>query len=67
MVGNKIAMVAGCSIPVLLRQRQDQKVESGIAVDIVGDAFVSGVMWGEKYAHVAKIADWTVLVIHRIC
>lgn len=58
-VGDKVAMVSGCSVPVLLRQK-----EGCPGFEVVGDAYVSSLMWGERYADILARAEWQVVEIY---
>ena len=54
--GDKVCILKGCSVPILLRSRPE-----GCYV-VVGDAYVHGIMNGEAMAE-ARPSDWVDLEI----
>jgi len=45
--GDQIALLAGCSVPIILRERERGQPEAGYT--LVGEAYVHGIMDGEAW------------------
>jgi hypothetical protein len=58
IAGDSIAIILGCTVPVVLRPR----VEDGWYM--VGDAIIHGIMDGEAFAHLPSVEDWGFLTLH---
>jgi hypothetical protein len=56
--GDSIAILLGCSVPVILRPGPDG------SWCVVGDAIIYGIMDGEAFAYLPPVDDWGSLTLH---
>jgi hypothetical protein len=57
--GDSIAILLGCSVPVILRPGPDG------GWYVVGDAIIYGIMDGEAFADLPPVDDWGYLTLHE--
>lgn len=61
-IGDGLASIKGGSVPLVLRQVPEDAVEDGKAYEIIGDAYVSGLMMGEVMQKDGFVWDKIVLL-----
>ncbi|KAL0941989.1 heterokaryon incompatibility protein [Colletotrichum truncatum] len=62
--GDKICIIAGCNFPLVLRQIRDEKGQDS-AFQLIGEAYVHGIMNGEAIAALKRRTWWEKLAWWR--